>query len=67
LVGVLSCEGTVISLDAFCVTPHVIHDGANASVEEVPRTHACDDAFTLTAEMTSSIYAAYSHLFSAHQ
>ncbi len=53
----------MISLGVFWVAPHVIHDGANASVEEVPRTHVREDAITLAVEMTSSINAAYSHLF----
>jgi hypothetical protein len=59
-VGVISGEGRVIKRATFWVAPHVSRDGANASVEGVPRTLSCEVSFTLVVEMTSSANAAFS-------
>jgi hypothetical protein len=60
---VISREGCVIKRATFWVVPHVGDDGANGSVEEVPRTPPREATFTLAAELASSANAAYSHLF----
>jgi hypothetical protein len=52
----------VYSLDAFWVVPHVGRDGANDSVEGVPRTLPSEVTCTLAVEMESSSNAASSHL-----
>jgi hypothetical protein len=52
----------VISLDVFWVVPHVSHDGANGSVEGVPRTPPRAITLTLATESASSANAAYSQL-----
>ena len=62
LVGGISREGCVFSLDALWVVPHVSHHGANDTVEGVPRTPPCETTFTLAVESTTSTNAAFSHL-----
>jgi hypothetical protein len=57
-----SCEGYAISLASLWVVPYVSHDGANGSVEGVPRTPPSEVTLTLAAESASNINAAYSHL-----
>jgi hypothetical protein len=59
---VISREGCVIKRATLWVAPHVSHDGANGTVEGVPRTPPREVAFTLAVESTTSINAAFSHL-----
>ena len=56
----ISGEGNVIERATFWVVPHVSRDGANGSVEGVPRTLSREVPFTLAVELTSSANAAFS-------